>query len=764
MILLQRWFKFVLDHPWLVIAVVIVITALTASFLPRITFNASIDAMIPEDDQVLLELQEVVEDFGTQDLFLIALEAEDVFSPATLKKIHDLANELAAIPGVAEVQSPLNAQKVESGFFGIEIAPMTSELPQSPEAIAQFREDILSSPYAGRLVTADGRGAALFLELDALAMGSERNSVMAEVEKVAARYQGPEKIHVVGDAYILYYTEQAMKQDLFKLVPFVVVIVGAVLYFTLRSTLGIVIPLITVGTSVIWTVGLMIWRGIPVSIISMVMPVILVTIGIASSIHILNKYQEGLAGGLSKREALEETFAAITSPVLMAALTTAAGFGSLVTAFVEPIREFGVLTAIGVLLAMALSLSLVPALLVLVKEPPGRKAEEEPAKQGALTRLLQMFTNWAVNRPKQLAVVVVVVVLAALLGASRITLESNIVNYFGASSPVKQATMVIEEVFGGSMQISVVLDTGEEDGIKDPAVLQELVVIQDYLNSWDTINHATSIADVIRQLNQALWDGDPEFYTIPESKEAVAQLLLLFSLQGGSGIDSLVTYDYSKALVTAQMKTLDAEQMGYVISQVETFINDRYNSSSQLKAHVTGTPKVMQRLMNRYVQTQVSSLVSSSIMVGLINVLLMKSVILGLFSLVPLVFTVVINFGIMGFAGLPLDAVTSMISSVVIGIGVDYAIHYISRYHWELGHGHTTPEALRRTGVSAGRAIIFNALALVMGFLVLVVSHFRAIAVFGLLISAAMIVSSLAALLVIPLLLNRSAERKLRKG
>src|SRR5690606_1224130 len=149
---------------------------------------------------------------------------------------------------------------------------------------------------------------------------------------------------------------------------------------------------------------------------------------------------------------------------------------------------------------------------------------------------------------------------------------------------------------------------------------------------------------------------------------------------------------------------------------------------------------------------------------GVIVSLLMRSVSLGLFSMIPLIFTVVVNFGIMGFAGLPLDAVTSMISSVAIGIGVDYAVHYISRYRWELERGQDSAVALRLTSRSAGRAIIYNALALVVGFLVLVFSHFRAIAVFGLLISAAMIVSSLAALLVIPLLLNYSAQRQPRKG
>ncbi len=756
---MKRWTKFVLDRPRLIIGIVIVITLLAASLLPRITFDASIEAMIPDDDPVLAELRQIAADFGSQELFLIAIQADNVFNAKTLRKIADMTRELEALPGVKDVQNPLNAQLVESGFFGIEIRPAAELLPQSAAEIEEFKEEILASPYVGRLITADGRGAALLVDLDNAS--EERAVLLNSIEKIVAEQAGPEEIHIVGDSYIFHYTERAMKQDLRNLVPFVVLVIAAVLYFTFRSFLGILIPLVTVGASLIWTVGLMILAHIPVSMISMVMPVILVTLGIASSIHILNKYQESLAEGFKKREALEETFQIITSPVMMAALTTAAGFASLITAFVHPIREFGVLTAIGVLIAMALSLTLIPAILILVK-PLASRAEQEEAKPGYLTKLLDKLTGWTLKKPRAVIAAVLLFFVVLGLGAFRLTLESNIVNYFGDSSPVKKGAAVIEEVFGGSMQISIVVDTGREDGIKDPQVLREIVAIQDYLNSFDTINNAVSVADVVRELNQALWDGEPEFYTIPETREGVAQQLLLFSMQGGSGLDSLVSYDYSRALVTAQMKTLDAHMLSAVINEVEGHLTELYGGSD-LAVSLVGTPKVMMRLMSRYVQTQISSLITSTIAVGIIVSLLMRSVALGLLSLVPLVFTVIINFGIMGYAGIPLDAVTSIIASLAIGIGVDYAIHYLSRYRLELAEQGDVRLALRKTGSSAGRGIFFNAVALIAGFLVLVFSHFKAILVFGYLISATMVVSSLAALVVIPLLLGYFAKRD-KKG
>jgi predicted RND superfamily exporter protein len=757
--LLGRWIKFVQHRPWLVIAVVFAITVGLASFLPRMEFDASIENMMPQDDPVLAELQDAVADFGSQDLFFIAIESDDVFRPATLQKIADLTAALEEVPAVKGVENPFNVQMVESSFFGIEIAPMAAEVPQTADEIEAFKARILASPYGGRLITADGRGAALMLDVEWDLEGNNREKVINEISSVVEGYIGPEEIHMVGDAYILHYTEQAMKRDLRNLVPIVVLVIATTLYFTFRSFLGVLVPLLTVGAALTWTVGLMIWYGIPVSMISMAMPVILVTLGIASGIHILNKYLETLGQGMSKESALQETFATITSPVLMAAFTTAAGFASLITAFVQPIKEFGVITAVGVMIAMTLSLSLIPAMLVLWKKP---EVKQEKREAGVLNRFLKTLTQWTISRPAYITAIAVVIVLVFGFGATRITLESNIVNYFGANSPVKKGTMVIEEIFGGSMQISVVVDTGVEDGFKDPAMLEELIVIQDYLNSWDSINHATSLADVVRELNQALWEGDPEFYAVPETREGVAQQLLLFSMQGGSGLDSLVSYDYSRALVTAQMKTLDAEMLGETIAAVESYLAELYRDRSDISVKLVGTPKVMMRLMNRYVQTQISSLASSSVAVGLIVAALMKSVLLGILTLVPLFFTVLINFGLMGYAGLPLDAVTSIIAGVVIGLGVDYAIHYISRYRLERANGHQMEQALLNTGVSAGRGIFFNALALVIGFMVLVFSHFRAIAVFGFLISVTMVVSSFAALVVIPLLLQYFDRKKVQ--
>ncbi|KLU39867.1 MAG: hypothetical protein AA931_07880 [Peptococcaceae bacterium 1109] len=755
--------KSVLRWPWLYVALAAVLTLITASLIPRLQFDASITSMIPDDDPVLAELLEVTEEFGSQELFAVALRAEDVYTPAVLQKIHRLAQEIEALPGVSQVDSPLSAQMIESGFFGIDIRPVADGVPQSPEEIEAFRADFTHTPYAGRLITTDGRGAMLLVKFEPWGE-DEKRAVVEEIERIAQRYEGPEEISVVGDLYIFHYTEYAMQRDLFRLVPFVAIVIIAVLYWTFRSFLGVFIPLLTVTISLVWTLGLMALFEVPISIISMVLPMILMTLGIASGIHILNKYQELLGQGLEKSAALERTFREITSPVVMAALTTSAGFASLVTAFVRPIREFGIFTAFGVAAAMGLSLTLVPAVLSLVNPPPV-KGEKEGASKTLLGRGLQRVARLALSRGTLVLAVGAGLLVVMAVGGSRIQLESNIVNYFDERTPIRQATATVEEVFGGSMQLAVVFDTGEPDGIKDPEVLGRIAKTQEYLNSFSTINHPTSIVDVLKLLNQALWDGDPSFYTIPESREAVAQQLLLFTMQGGSGLDSMVSYDYQQALINAQMKTLDAGELAAVIRAVEDYVEAEFGGDPSLTVTVTGTPKVMMRLMDRYVQTQISSLVTSSVGVGLIVVLLMGSAALGLLCLVPLLFTVVVNFGAMGFVGVPLDAVTSIIASLAIGLGIDYAIHYVSRYRLEREAGKSFDQAVLAAGTTSGRAIFFNSAALIVGFLVLAFSrYFQAIAIFGYLMALTMVISSLATLAIIPVLLRFYENRKLERG
>jgi predicted RND superfamily exporter protein len=743
------------DHPKLVIGVLLAVTAVFTLFLPGIQFDADLEKMVPEDDPAIKDIRDATAEFGYQDVFLVVFRGEDVFTASTLAKIYSLAEEIRRIPGVGSVLDPMTVDLIRSSEFGIEIEPAAPALPRTDDAIDEFRKAITDSQYLGKLVSENGRAAAIMVTMENARgpAGAGSSRMARKVEELVQRYRGPEEILIVGNAYISHYAEQTIKEDMSFLIPLVIVVLMAILYWSFRGAVGVALPLLTVVTSVIWAVGLMSMLRVPLTIVTMVTPVILFAIGSAYGMHILNKYSEALAMGKEKRAALEETMREMNAPVAMTSLTTVAGFVSLVSSFVTPIRQFGAFTAFGVLAAMIFSMLFIPAVLVLQRVPP-RLAKREARQAERLVNGLSALGGFVAAHARGVVIASAIILAVCVIGALDLSLESNMMNYFEKDSPIIQGTKVVEEEFGGSMQVSLVFDTGEPDGVKEPAVLNRMLETQDFLNSVPGVSRATSIADVVRELNRALNMGEDEYYTIPETRQAVAQELLLFTLQGGAGVDSLVSYNFDKAIVSARIESMSSEELRRTIRRLEDYVRAIYPSDGDLQVKVVGIPNVMLVLADRFRDSQIYSLAISIVTCGIIVCILMGSMPAGLVSILPLILTVAVNFGVMGFGGVPLDAVTTMIASIAVGIGIDYSIHYINRYRLEIEAGKDQAQAIAVTSATAGRGIFFNALTLIVGFVILAFSHFRAIDVFGYLIALTMLTSSLSSLTIVPAILR----------
>ncbi|NLU41474.1 MAG: RND family transporter [Firmicutes bacterium] len=743
------------SHPKLVIAALLAITVVFALFLPKMEFDADLERMVPADDPAIKDIRDATAEFGYQDVFLVVLRGEDVFTANTLAKIYSLAEEIREIQGVEAVLDPITVDLIRSSELGIEIVPAAPGLPQTDDEIDEFRRSITDSQYLGKLISEDGRAAAIMVTMEnAGELANARSSQIArDVEGLAQKYRGPEEILIVGNAYISYYAEQTIKEDMSFLIPLVIAVLLAILYWSFRTTVGVALPLLTVVTSVIWAVGLMSMLRIPLTIVTMVTPVILLAIGSAYGMHILNKYTEALAAGNEKGAALEETMGQMNAPVAMTSLTTVAGFASLVSSFVTPIRQFGVFTAFGVLAAMIFSMLFIPAVLVLRPAPSQfTRREARPTKR--IVDALSALGGFVAAHARGVTIASIIIVVVCVVGALNLSLESNMMNYFEKGSPIIRGTNIVEDQFGGSMQVSLVFDTGEPDGVKEPAVLNRMLETQDFLNSVPGVSRATSIADVVRELNRALNMGENEYYTIPETRQAVAQELLLFTLQGGSSVDSLVSYNFDKAIVSARIESMSSEQLRRTIRRLDDYVRANYPSDGDLQVKVVGIPNVMLVLADRFRDSQIYSLAISIVTCGIIVSILMGSFLAGVISILPLILTVAVNFGVMGYSGVPLDAVTTMIASIAVGIGIDYSIHYISRYRLEIEAGKDPSEAIATTSSTAGRGIFFNALTLIVGFAILAFSHFRAVDVFGYLIALTMLTSSLSSLTIVPAILR----------
>jgi len=752
--MIERWGHFVARRPVWVLVGLGLLTAFFGAFVPGIDFQSDMSEMLPTGDPVVRRLEETEDLFGSQNMLMVGVEAPaggTLFTLESVRKVFLLTEELKSLKGeglVEEVISPTHVNLVEGTELALVIGPALSGPPETEGELRDFRDRILSErQVAGSLVTPDGSAFAILLQVapDVAADQVLIGRIMDRVHELTSRFEGPERFYVAGDAAMTYYIQRYMRQDLVRLLPIVMVVVLIVLSVSFRQLRGVVLPLGVVILAVIWTVGLMVLTGTQLTIITTFVPVLLVAVGSAYGIHVISDYYERARAVEDREELVVQVVRAMAAPVFAAALTTAAGFFTLLSAFLVPIREFGLFSAAGVLFSFLISLSLVPAVLALL--PRSRRPAEERGLDWP-TRAARLLPG----RERVVAAVALLVFGALLALAPRLEVESDMAKYFRSSSPVVQGLKFLEEKFGYSTQLSVVVDTGRRDGVKDPEVLAFMDELAAFLEGQGSVGDTSSLVDTLKETNFSLHGDDAGYYALPDSARAVAQMLLLYELGGGEVLRSQATRDFTQAQIIARVKSVGTREFSRLKGAVEEFI--ARNAPPGITAYLTGPVDLYLRVSNRIVQSQIVSLFAGFGVVGLIVAVLLGSWVAGALALTPLVLSVVGNFGTMVLTGIPLDIATAMIASLVVGIGVDYSVHFIVRYRRERVRGVEPSEALKRTYVGTGRAILCNAATLVFGFCVLVFSSFQPLGTLGWLVALTMITSAMGALLIIPAILG----------
>jgi len=338
-------------------------------------------------------------------------------------------------------------------------------------------------------------------------------------------------------------------------------------------------------------------------------------------------------------------------------------------------------------------------------------------------------------------------VIPAQHGKSDFTLADNL----RERSPIRQAYSILNDKFGGTSTYRVVFKGKAADDIKDPVVLKEIDSLQQELKGLEGVGKVVSIVDFIKRMNQAMHDGNPQFYSIPESKELVAQYLLLYSFSGGGNeLDSYVTYDFRDGQILLQMKSQSGYLTKDVVRTVEEFEKKRHGAKGTNDFITTGLAMLANEFNRIIVTSQIQSFALSFVLCFIVTVGIFRSFKLGVYSMVPLLIPITLDFGIMGYTGMTLNAATSTVAAIDIGLGIDYCIHFLSRYRHEIRLGRTVEKAIEITMHTSGRAIIYNALALSAGFLVLVPSQFTIISQMGILVAVDMMTIAISALTFLP--------------
>lgn len=755
---MKKIVRFSVHHPWRVIAVVLCITGFFLVQVPRVKIDPRVEIVLRQNNPVEAVYNRNRQDFESYADILIGMLHTDIYNTGSLEKISRITREIEGLEGVKKVTSILSVKNISGNEGGLEVSPLAEEgeIPATREDLRALREKAQSwGVYEGVYVTADGTGTALSVVLNDTVETDDIVPIYYTLLDIMKKYEGPEEFFISGPTVVEALQGHYMIKDLKLLVPLVNIVLLGFLFLFFRNFRGMVLPLIAVGIGSVWTIGLMPMLDIPLTMVTSVLPVALIAVGSAYGIHVLENVFSDAEEGRTGSSGITASVTRVSLPVIMAGLTTIASFMSLCTSAIVPLKQFGALSSFGLFVAVVISLTFVPAVLTIVDSRGWKYRSHHHSDKDLIGPVLGFFSRISLTRSRLILGISLVLFVLSVGGGLLVKSDLNLIEDFRKGSPIRVADEILNEKFSGTSLFNVVLDGVEPDDIKDPAVLREMDALQSRLMGMEDIGKAVSVVDFIKRMNQAMHDGDPAYYTIPESKELVGQYLLLFSFSGGTGeLDSFVDFDSKSGQILLQMKSQSGYLAQDVVDEVDDYRERRLRSPQVAGIFTTGLSMLAKEFNRLVVQSQVRSFTVSFILVILIVSVMFKSFKLGCYSVVPLVVPIVLNFGIMGVTGIRLNAATAVIASLAIGIGIDYSIHFLSRYRHEIRLHNSVEKAIETSLNTSGRAILYNALAVAAGFLVLVPSNFVIISQLGILVALVMITTSLASITLLPAILK----------
>ncbi|OQY07412.1 MAG: hypothetical protein B6I28_05610 [Fusobacteriia bacterium 4572_132] len=871
--------KKVLRYPWIIIGMILVITVFFGTQVPKLRINNEVDIFLPDDHPSIVAKNKMEEEYGSSEIIAVAINVkkDNILTIKNIKMIKDITKEIEDLKNVDEVTSLTNSDYIDGTAEGMQVGEIVKEEPKTESDLLEIKEKLLSwnAMYEGNLYSEDFKATQMMIKMDQGISIEAKEKIYFQIKDIIKKYENENReFYIAGMPAVTVLMGNSMQSDLKTLIPFVLLVVLISLYLSFRNLGGVILPTITVLVSTIWALGLMAMLGINLTLVSTVIPVLLVAVGSAYGIHIISHYYDDIKkekGEISEerhREIVIHTVKKVGKAVILAGLTTIAGFGSLATSEIIPIKNFGIFTAVGVATALIVAVTLIPSILLLRHKK--MKINTEELKEDGMTKVLVFLYHYFSKKTVRIIVLTITILVISIIGMKKIVIDSIMVEMFKDTTEIRIADKFANKTFNGTNVLGVMIEGEGKGSLTNPEILKSMDDLGKHLvDNFDEIKKVTSFADFIKRMNKVM-NYPQEELAIDENvgiesdeveessfgeetssfgeeessfgeetssfgeeessfgeetssfgeEEAVEQkvekisekemLVMLnkaiinaskLNLTGEELVNAInkelnykgeayneIPYDVSKypASQKSELKNLISQYLLLYSGSLDSFINDQLEPSKtrmmvqlttssnivtkrledEIKKYVkdnfpkgytvkvAGSADMALAVNNLIVSSQIKSVIASLIIVFLIVGLSYKSIIAGIYGIIPLVISLLVNFGLMGYMGIRLDVGTAMVASIAIGIGVDYTIHFLSTYNHERKETDDLETVTKNTLITSGKAIIFNAVSVAIGFAVLLFSNFNPIVNLGLLVSITMVTSSLASMTILPVLLN----------
>ena len=741
---IKQWFvDQALQHSRRTITLSILATLFMGSGIRFLVMDDDMMKMLPKELESKVTWDAIQNEFGSTEIIFIAFgrQGESAYQEKTLADLWTLTEQLNILSTVDDISNISNATRIDQIDGFLEIDDLQNRKVLSSSEIDNIKVYLNKNQDLKKQLVSKGEEYLLTIiqPIDQVGLDQFRNDIVSVADSILSNYD----VHYGGTAYVTGSVPQLIRDDVQSLIKMGMIIMLVILLFNLRSIHAVLMVMMVILSSLIAMMGFMGWAykitgsdRFLFALLNTSMPIILLTIANSDGVHVVTKFFREFRKLRDVNTAIESSMDALLLPIFLTSITTIAAFLTMVSSPLEPLIGYGVSISVGIAWAWLMSSLMLPAVISTKKWDPNSKAI---AQASIFEKLVGKIANIVTRYPKYVFSSGLILVLAGLMGLYKITIDVNVASFFKPGTEIRDSMDFIDEKMSGTMDLRVRLDAD----IKDPIVLQKMDSLQSYIEENDQVKVTYSIANVVKQMHRTVMNDSLEYETIPVEREKVNNLFTMYSMSGDpEDFSSLVDYEYSSGLITALSSVMSTEDVFSFVGSITDHIEQNFDQT--INIDVTGMIVVIRDMVLMVIRSSFLSILISLVLICSITALFFKRIIWGILAVIPLTGAVILNFGLMGHFGITLNHITAILSSIIIGVGVDFAIHFISQFQRlssSIDRGDLSQEVIK----DVGYPIILDA-GSNMGFGALLFSAFIPVQYIGGLMVFAMISTSLGTL------------------
>lgn len=784
---LEKMGETIAVHPKKIILIVLAISLVLISNLPKITIDTSTEGFLHKKDPALIRYEEFKEQFGQDEMIMLVVRSNDIFNMKFLKRLKELHVELEnSMPHLNDITSLINARNTRGDGDELIVEDLFEHWPKNEKELTDIKKNALSNEmYKNLLLNESGTLTTIIIEPSAYENSSSaddlegfsdesdaqddlefltdtsKSEMVRRADEIAKKYNTDGfEVFVAGSLAVNDYNKQAVQKDMQKFMKLVLLMMAIFLFIVFRRVSGVLLPIFIVFISLLTTVGIMAMTATPITLPTQIIPSFLMAVGIGATVHLLSMFFKHFNKNGSQKEAIAFALGHSGLPIIMTSLTTAAGLLSFSTAQISPVADLGIFAALGVMIALVNTIILLPAILAVLRIKPAKQKHIQNSVK--MDKYLIMIADFSFDHAKKIVFASAVIFAVFLYFASGLEFKHDPLSWQPDDSVIKISTKTVDKELKGSVTMEVIIDTKKENGLYNSDLLNKIDNIRKKAEAIENdkyfVGKGWSVVEVLKEIHRALHENKQEYYAITDNNALIPQEFLLFENSGSDDLEDVVDSTFSQARLTFKLPWMEAGEYEELSQELLHIMKSELGEDIDIT--ITGMVPLFQRTLVAAMNSMAISYVTAFVLIALMMILLLGSVKVGMVSMIPNVLPVIMSLGIMGIVGMPLDMFTMLVGAIVIGLSVDDTVHFFHNYAKYFHQGLGVKRSVEETMLGTGRAMVATTIVLALGFYVYAFASLSNLINFGIITGSAIIIALFSDIILAPALLKLLASQK----